>query len=60
MNRNPNLYCQKYYSDFEDDLKKNPKFYEVPTLRPKLFAAFDKNDDAFDSWQKVAESSQKK
>jgi len=30
----------------------------IPSLRPRIFAAFKKNDEAIGFWQSVAEESQ--
>lgn len=56
---NPVIYCQRLYAEFEDTFRKNAKLIEVPTLKPRLFTAFEKYDEAFENWQKVAESTQK-
>ena len=34
--------CQRRFSEFEEVLKTHPKLYEVPTLKPRLYSAFEK------------------
>ena len=56
---NPTIYCQREFHELENLFRSNPKLLEVPTLKPRLFTAFEKYDEAYENWQKVAESSQK-
>lgn len=56
---NPVIYCKRLYTEFENLIRNNPKLIDFPTLKPRFFAAFDKSDEAYESWKIVAENSQK-
>lgn len=56
---NPAIYCRRLYSEFEGIIRSNPKLVDYPTLKPRFFAAFDKSEEAYESWKIVAETNQK-
>lgn len=53
------IYCQKQFNELNEIFGNNPRLLEIPTLKPRLYAAFEKYQEAYDNWEKVAESSQK-
>lgn len=56
---NPIIFCKRLFGEFESQIRNNAKLVDFPTLKPRLFTAFDRLEEAYESWKVVVESSQK-
>ena len=42
LSTNPTIHCHRLFPEFDSLIRTNEKLIEYPTLKPRLFAAFNK------------------
>lgn len=56
---NPLIFCTNLFPEIQNSIKNNAKLVEFPTLKPRLYMAFDRTEEAYEGWKVVAENNPK-
>lgn len=51
---NPIVFCKNLFEEIQNSIKNNAKLVEFPTLKPRLYMAFDRIEEAYEGWKVVA------
>ncbi len=44
---NPIIFCKNLFEEIQNSIKNNAKLVEFPTLKPRLYTAFDRVEEAY-------------